>query len=177
LGKARADKIKRVADSSAMDERVISGLRMRSRAVRDRWEKLLRADRVTSPVAAGPDALLAMIPTTMEQIFSELGRRADQNSISLAAARAMAWPRFACGYNPYISFLKAGERALLETLVLVQFELNSQDQRDVELANFFSVIRGMAAQESREFCSDCNYRGDAEGCRFAGSAHARVDTP
>ena len=156
-----------------MDERVISGLRTRSRAIHDRWERLLHADYVTNPVTA-PGPLVAMIPSTMESIFAELARGAPENVLPLTAARALAWPRFICGYNPYINFFKFGERAMLETLVLVQNELNRGDQREVERAAFFSVVRALAAQQARGYCSDCEYRGSIEGCRYAGASEQPI---
>jgi hypothetical protein len=171
--KPRADKIRPLADSSDMEERVISGLRKRSRAIRERWERLLRADGVTNPVTA-PDALVAMIPSTMEHIFAQLANRAPGNAMPLSAARALSWPRFKCGYNPYINYFKFGERAMLETLVLVQCELSCDAQRDAELAAFFSVLRGLAAEETRGYCSDCDYRGNTDGCRFATSTEQPI---
>jgi hypothetical protein len=152
-----------------MEERVISGLRKRSRSIGERWEALLRADGVIDPVTE-PRTLVPLIPATLERIFAELARRSPDASIPLSAARALSWPRFMCGYNPYLKFFKFGERAILETLVLVQSELNCEAQRDREIADFFSVLRGLAVQETKEHCSDCDYRANTEGCRFAASA-------
>lgn len=109
-----------------------------------------------------------MIPASIEEVLAEFGKKYRRKPIPLIAARAIPRPRFRCGYNPYVNYFKAGERALLEALVLAQHELDSDAARDDELSECYCVVRKLALRESRGFCSACNYRGYVSGCRFAG---------
>lgn len=158
-----------------MEKPLLSVLRRRAPGIRHCWEKLIRTWPAENP-QADPDVLACMIPASIEEILAELGKRYRRTPIPLLAARAIPRPRFSCGLNPYVNYFKAGERALLEALVLAQYELNSDEHRDAELAEFYCCVRKLALRETRGFCTACNYRGRVNGCRFA-TCEGSCDNP
>lgn len=159
-----------------MEKPLLSVLRRRAPGIRQRWEKLIRTWPAESP-QADPDVLACMIPGSIEEVLAELGKRYRRAPVPLVAARGIPRPRFPCGLNPYVNYFKAGERALLEALVLAQYELNSDAQRDAELAEFYCCVRKLALRETRGFCTVCNDRGRANCCRFATGESSRDGQP
>jgi hypothetical protein len=59
-------------------------LRARSAPIRERWETLLRIERVSGPLA-NPDALVHLIPHSLERLFKMLATP-PRAALSLAVA-------------------------------------------------------------------------------------------
>jgi hypothetical protein len=145
-----------------MDTAVIMALRARSIAIRDRWERLLRVERVSGPLA-NPDSLLYYIPTTLDHVLDALVN-ARRRAVPVIPSLALRRPSCSCGHNPYLAYYVAGEQALLEALVFVQSESGITTEAPQQASILQSVIRSIAAQEIDTFCSVCTHQGAVPGC-------------
>ncbi len=139
-------------------------LREQRQAICDRWAALLRVEPVNSPLAL-PDALVHLIPDSVEEVFRELARSGD-GRLTLGGARRISLPVCGCNRNPYLSYFKAGEQALLETLVLEQARMSPEDRREADLAHLIHAARSLASSEIDTFCGVCTHHGESAGCRF-----------
>jgi len=154
-----------------MQESFVAALGTRRPQIRERWEALLRIERVNTPLA-NPNALVFMIDWTLDEVFAALrnphGRRRTARSADVAAARAEC----PCGRNPLLAYFAAGEQALHEALVLMQAELPALDpvERDAAFAALTLTVREISRREIESFCAVCQYRQGAQGA--AGAPHA-----
>ena len=139
-------------------------LRARGAAIRHRWETLLRIEPVSSPLA-NPDALVHLIPASLDQIFQMLAVRRSHAVPSLATVRAYRLPPCDCGNNPYLAYFVAGEQALVETIVLLQSEMQLRQSKESDVAEIVRVVRQLTRDEIDAFCGICNHRGAASQCR------------
>lgn len=146
-----------------MTPNVVDALRAKQSQITTRWAALLRIEPVNTALAL-PDALVHLIPETLGQILGALVKTSSR-APSLSAARAIALPVCGCNRNPYLSHFRAGERALVETLELVQAESPAGARSQQDLAELIWVTRTLAADEIETFCGVCTHRGESEGCR------------
>jgi hypothetical protein len=138
-----------------MEESLVQPLQARRAEIRSRWSDLLHVERALSPLAH-PDTLAFLLDETLENIFTGLSSAVGQKN------PAPAWPRCACGLNPYLRFYVAGELALLEALVIVQAEIHMRDAnaRDRAVLELYAVVRRFACDDVELFCSLCQLRDD-----------------
>jgi hypothetical protein len=138
---------------------LIQALSSRRREIRQRWDSLLRLERIETPLA-NPDVLVYMIDSTLNRIFDELrGRKAfigGEPSSSVALLRADC----PCGKNPFLGHFLAGEQAVLEALVLTQSGDASLDpaHRSDAVAELYFTINAIARGEIETLCSLCKNR-------------------
>lgn len=132
----------------------------------ERWDALLRLERVNSPLAH-PDTLRHLIPESLREILGALEEASDPK-LSLLAERAVRLPSCSCGNNPYLAYFLAGEQAVMEAVVWLQSELGRASEADI--AQAVRVIRTQARAEIDTFCSVCTCRTKADRCRFATAA-------
>ncbi len=151
-----------------MHAALVTALRARTPAIRDRWEALLRIERIESPLA-NPDALSYLMPSTIEQVLNALAKPSASH-LTLDAAQAMRKPDCRCQHNPYVSYFRACEQAMIEALVFAQAERGDLENRDRELAALIAVLRRCATEEVDTFCAVCSHRCTAEECRFRDAA-------
>lgn len=152
----------------------LEALRARQAEIQRRWEILLRIEPVTGPLA-NPDALIHLIPETLEQIWRELAGGATTGR-SIAEVRADLLPACECGNNPYLAYFTAGEQAVLETLILIQVELPAGPERGTDAADLIEVVRRLARLEIDAFCGLCLNRCQTEECRH-GAGRGSVVRP
>ena len=138
-----------------MEESLVQLLRTKCAGIRSRWSDLLHVERALSPLAH-PDTLAFLLDETLENIFTGLSSAVGQKN------PAPAWPRCACGLNPYLRFYVAGELALLEALVIIQAEIHMRDAnaRDRAVLELYAVVRRFACDDVELFCSLCQLRDD-----------------
>jgi hypothetical protein len=144
-------------------------LRARSAAIRDRWEALVRVEPVSGPLA-NPDAMVHLIPQTLEQVFVLLAKP-SRTPVSLAAAKACV-PRCDCGHNPYIAYFVAAEQALVESVVLLESDLPPGERRQSNVAEMMLAIRRLARLEIDTFCGACVDRTKDTNCRHLAATAA-----
>lgn len=137
-------------------------LRGRAAIIRERWEALLRVEPVNGPLA-NPDALVHLIPQSLEEVFRRLAEGAGQAAVADERIRALPCD---CGHNPYRAYYVAGEQAVLEAVVLLQAERPDLQRAKADLAEAISVIRKLARADIDAFCGICVHRGTADTCRL-----------
>lgn len=160
-----------------MDEVLLRALLTRRPAIRRQWESLLRLEKPSSGLAH-PDTLVRLIDWTLDEAFQTLSRP--------GAARAPARPpsyeqvrrACGCGRNPLIEYYLAGERALLEALVLAQAEVpGATTHRATTAAEVHVTLRRIARREVALFCSVCQHHGaddEAHCARASGSVSSKI---
>lgn len=144
-------------------------LRARTPEIRERWEALLRIERVSGPLA-NPDALVHLIPESLDDIFETLAKR-PRVPRSLPAAKSVKLPPCDCGHNPYLAYFVAGEQALVETLILLQAALPAALRSEADVAEVIVIMRRFAGSEIDAFCGICAHRTHAHHCRHAAAGH------
>lgn len=142
---------------------LLENLRANTAKIRDRWEALLRVERVNGPLA-NPDALVHLIPQTLGSVLSSLIRK-PRAKASFEAAMSERLPICDCGCNPYLAYFTAGEQALVETVVLLQAEQPTNGHSETDVAQVICAIRSLARSEIDTFCGVCTHHG-VSGCRF-----------
>lgn len=140
----------------------LGDLRARSVGIQERWKTLLRLEPVSGPLA-NPDALVHLIPETLERIFELLAKPA-RVPISILAAKACV-PKCDCGNNPYLAYFVAAEQAFVEAAVLQQSELAPAERRPGEVAEVMLAVRRLARMEIDTFCGACVHRCVDRSCR------------
>ena len=139
-----------------MQASLLRDLRCHEPALRARWDALLHAEPVTSPLAL-PDVLAHLIDSTLEEVFSALASSCPNAPPSGLSDSPPSCP---CGRNPYLAYFSAGARALREGLVTAQTTSPCLDARarDSALAELTAVFSGISRREIETFCSVCQHR-------------------
>lgn len=127
--------------------------------MRARWEALLRAEPVTTPLGL-PDTLVHLIDTTLEEIFVALDNppiRPGTNARTVAASEPLLCP---CGRNPLLAYFTAAEQALREGLILAQATCAplAPIERDSSLEELDTVLQQISRREIEAFCGVCQFR-------------------
>ena len=150
-----------------MDDFILRALHARRPTIRRQWESLLRLEKPTNGLAH-PDTLVRLIDWTLDETFAELGyptRRAGRRRATRLRPPSYQHVRGACGcgQNPLIEYFLAGERALLEALVLAQTEFDTPAAalRQTTATELHFVVRHIAEREVALFCSFCQFRENA----------------
>ena len=145
---------------------ILRNLMSGRRVVRDTWERLLRLERTTSPLAH-PDALVHLVDPTLDEIFRHLLLRTPRVEPTRAPT-----PYCPCGRNPLLAFYYAGKQALREALVRTEAGLPglTGPARDEALNSLDEVFDQIARREIESFCAVCQFRtrGHPEPAEAAG---------
>ncbi|MCF3650336.1 hypothetical protein [Synoicihabitans lomoniglobus] len=124
-----------------------------------RWETLLRAERVQTPMAH-PDTLVHLMDWTLDQLFAEIQhpklRRHHPKSEGLSGPGQLC----VCGQNPLLTYFSTAEQAMIETLLVERANTNrlSAVERDVSLSELKSALHAIARREIDSFCAVCRGR-------------------
>lgn len=144
-----------------MKARVIERLETRRPAIKKQWERLLRAEPVSSPLAK-PDTLVFMMDDTVAQLVAALRSRSFKSWLRRSPVLiAPLQARCACGLNPLLAYFATGERALLGVLG----ELDAESAHLVRLH-----FHALAQREIDALCGVCCERCGASCPRQAGAA-------
>lgn len=130
-----------------------------------RWKRLLRAERVSSPMA-NPDLLVYLMDWTLDRLYEELRhpmRRLHHNDPNESAASAAC----ECGMNPLLTYFATAEQAILETLLIVDGAWNREDalRRSADLEKIKRAFHAVARHEIALFCAVCQRRKHGEHTR------------
>jgi hypothetical protein len=164
-----------------MEKPLLRALHERRPAIRRQWENLLRLEKPPNGLAH-PDTLVRLIDWTLDEAFAALGHPSRRAARRRAARnRPPSYEQVrracACGQNPLINYFLAGERALLEALVLAQAETpaDSAAARHTTATEVHLAVRRIARREVTLFCSVCRIREDAAA--HPGLCESRVWQP
>ena len=127
--------------------------------MRARWEALLRAEPVVTPLGL-PDTLVHLIDTTLSEIFSALEASSGRSPPDDPTATLAGHPVCPCGRNPLLAYFTAAEQALREGLIFSQAACAPLDphERDASLRELDTVVRRIAEREIEAFCGMCQFR-------------------
>lgn len=154
----------------AVQAALMTALSARRPQIRARWEDLLRAEKVSTPLA-NPDALVHLIDWTLDEVFRTLLSLPTRRRPLRAFTRSdIDCP---CGRNPLLTYFAAGEQSLQESLVLSQAECLHLEplERDSALHELNLALRHIARREIGAFCSLCQLRNSG-GCSPAATPEA-----
>lgn len=131
-----------------MQGKIIRALQERRAQIRARWEALLRIEKVTTPLA-NPDTLVFALDNSLDEIFAALRQPPPRKSASDSATVE--------GSSPWWAYFRAGEQALLESLILLQAEMESLDPaaRDTSFGNLKQVINNLTRREIEAWGAIC----------------------
>jgi hypothetical protein len=142
-----------------MQATLVDSLRAQLPQIRARWETLLHAEPVTTPLA-NPGAMVHLIDWTLDEIFLGLTRASSRRRPGRRSSHLDHRHECPCGRNPLLAHFAAGEQALQEALVLVQAALPSlcAIERDASLEELNIVLHQIAHREIASFCGVCQHR-------------------
>lgn len=134
--------------------RSLQGLRP---TILERWETLLRAEPVTSPLA-NPDSLVYLRGWTLDRFFATLRgplarRRVNahgSNKVIFQEVRALC----ACKMNPLLAYFATAEVALIQTALPIL----QPRERDSALSSIRLAMQVVAKREIDTFCAVCQRR-------------------
>jgi len=134
--------------------RTLQGLRP---TILERWEVLLRAEPVTSPLA-NPDSLVYLMGWTLDRFFTALRGPLSRRRITGRGSNRASFTEerdlCACKMNPLLAYFATAE------LALVQAALPTLQPREREAA--LNIIRlalqVVAKREIDTFCAVCQRR-------------------
>ena len=141
-----------------MQASLLRELQSRRFSVRSRWEALLRAEPVTTPLGL-PDTLVHLIDITLEQVVAILENPLRQHPAHVNGTIPEE-PICPCGRNPLLAYFIAGEQAMREGLILAQAASAPVDpaERDASLEELNAVIQRISRREIEAFCGVCQFR-------------------
>jgi hypothetical protein len=136
---------------------LMTALSARRPQIRARWEDLLRAEKVTTPLA-NPDALVHLIDWTLDEVFRTLQSLPPRRRLPRSPRGTDA--DCPCGRNPLLTYFAAGEQSLQESLVLSQAQCLHLEplERDTALHELNFTLRHIARREIGAFCALCQLR-------------------
>jgi hypothetical protein len=142
-----------------MQASLLCALRARRFPVRARWEALLRAEPVATPLG-NPDALVHLIDTTIDELFSALERCVQPENAELPHVAHAEESSCPCGRNPLLAYFAAAEQASREGLILAQVASAATDpvERDRSVLELDHALRTLARREIEAFCGICQFR-------------------
>lgn len=140
-----------------MHDRMLQTLQGLRPAVLSRWEELLRAAPVTTPLA-NPDALVYLMDWTLDRFFDAL-----RGPLSRRRLKARHAPKVdcsekrqpcACGMNPLLAYFSTAEQALIQAALPV---LQPRERESV-LSSVVLALQLVARREIGTFCAVCQKR-------------------
>ena len=154
-----------------MQGKIIKALQGRRAQIRARWEALLRIEKVTTPLA-NPDTLVFGLDHSLDEIFAALRQPPP--------LKPETAPTKADDPSPWRAYFRAGEQALLESLVLLQAEMDSLDPaaRDTSFGNLKTVINNLTQREIGAWAGICQQTARPRRARQSkkpATAHAAAD--
>lgn len=131
-----------------MHEKLLRALQERRPQICARWEALLRLEPVHTPLAH-PDMLVYLFDLTLDEVLAALPKPPGRPVRSR--------PKCESDINPMRAYFPALEQALLEALVLAQWELRvlTTEARVATVTELCTVLRRIARREIAVFDEIC----------------------
>lgn len=142
-----------------MQQCFVAELSGRRHVLRGAWERKLRAEPVTSPLA-NPDTLVLLMDRTLDELLTELRKRcAPQAGLETNNGSVRAPPRGGClcGLNPLLAYFRVGAAVLSANCLRADFRRAVPDETAFNrcLAEAMMVWQTIAQREIRSFCNLC----------------------
>lgn len=138
-----------------MHESFLRALTLHRPTLRARWENLLRAERINSPLA-NPDTLVFLMDYTLDRLLDEA-----RNPRARRRRGRDERPPCPCGRNPLLAYFHTAEQAIVETLLVTEGPAEvSLPERQTSLEALKLAIRDVGRQEIESFCAVCQHATD-----------------
>jgi hypothetical protein len=145
-----------------MHESTLDALQQMRPSLRKRWEVLLRAEPVRSPLAA-PESLVFLMDWTLNALFNALRSanarrrskiRAGTDEIDVLACACE------CGLNPLLAYFMTAEKTLVEALFLADSPLPpmTAGERQACVTEIQLALHAIGRREIETFCALCQKR-------------------
>jgi len=122
--------------------------------IKQRWEALLRAEPIASPLS-NPDTLVFLMDETLRQVSSALRTRSVKTGLRAHATTiAPLQGKCACGINPLLAYYTTGRYALREV---------AEDKLGLAFNEVLVFFHSIAQKDIQALCGVCCNRG-AEDC-------------
>lgn len=149
-----------------MHESILDAFREMRPILRKRWEFLLRAEPVRSPLAT-PEALVYLMDWTLDQLYHALRGANNARRRSKRRTGEMNDVHFGgceCGLNPLLPYFASGERAVVDGLLLPHSPLPpmTPGERDACAMEVRLAMQAIARREIETFCAMCQRRPCAQ---------------
>jgi hypothetical protein len=153
-----------------MHEANLDALRSARALFRARWDFLLRAQPVHSPMGH-PDTLTHLMDWTLDDIFDRLRKGRLPTTIHSDPSNFPPQPAnyCPCGANPLLNYFICLRRAFLEWVEHESFPLLglSPQERDGCVFEFLYTLETVAEREIQSFCAVCQQRKTKELCNMS----------
>jgi hypothetical protein len=135
-----------------------------------RWEELLRAERVTSPLA-DPDSLVHLMNWTLDSLFSEL-KQPQYRRHRDRSTRGNPRQHCICGLNPLLGYFATSEQAITELLFVSEQSLAFLGPTELSssLIDLKTALNEVARREIESFCAVCQSKAKVTPVRQCAKA-------
>lgn len=139
-----------------MHRSFVAELAARRAAIKQAWERKLRHEPVTSPLA-NPDTLVLLMDRTLEDLGAALSLRCRAGAGELASANRGLRAGCLCGLNPLLAYFRVAASVL--PAVMSHGADHCPDLSAAEYAGCLqemqSELHHLAMEEIRSFCAMC----------------------
>ena len=149
-----------------MHDSSLAALQRMRPTLRKRWEILLRAEPVNSPLGT-PEALVHLMDWTLDRVFTSL-----QNSFGRKRTKARSSSSFEqvadlceCGLNPLLAYFATADRAFMDCIFLADSPLPAMTplERQSFASDVQHALHAIARSEITTLCSLCQRRSCGQG--------------
>jgi len=146
-----------------VEESAISVLQQLRPLIKQRWETLLRAAPVVSPLA-NPDTLIFRMDQTLDDLASALRTRSFRTWLKHHPVLFMPIrDNCHCRINPLLAYYTSGDAAMREV---------ASRALDTALPETLLIYHGLAQREIEALCGACCHR-ESEACLTHGATRFR----
>ena len=145
----------------------LDGLREARTLLRARWESLLRAQPVHSPMGH-PDTLMHLMDWTIDDVFDRLrrGRSPSKSRSGQLRPPLEVVNRCACGANPLLCYFSTIRRAFLDWAEQDSFPFArlALQEREGCIFEFLHTLETVTEREIQNFCAVCQQGRRKQPC-------------
>ncbi len=139
-----------------MHRSFVAELAARRAAIKQAWERKLRHEPVTSPLA-NPDTLVLLMDRTLEDLGAALSLQCRSSTAEPTPANRGMRAGCLCGLNPLLAYFRVAARVL--PAVMSHGADRCPDLSAAEYAACLQSLQGelhsLATEEIRSFCAMC----------------------
>jgi hypothetical protein len=140
-----------------MPDRLLRNLQALRPTILERWETLLRAEPVTSPLA-NPDSLVYLMGWTLDRFFTALRGPLSRRRITARGSNKASFLEerdvCACKMNPLLAYFATAENALIQAALPTL----QPREREFVLSAIRLALQVVAKREIDTCCAVCQRR-------------------
>jgi len=140
-----------------MPDSLLHNLQALRPTILERWETLLRAEPVTSPLA-NPDSLVYLMGWTLDRFFTALRGPLSRRGITARGSNKVSFHEerdvCACKMNPLLAYFATAENALIQAALPAL----QPREREFVLSAIRLALQVVAKREIDTFCAVCQRR-------------------